>query len=220
MDTTGLRIPKDFAGVWIVVVPYVGEADTVALLIPELPDSHAFAFRRPDQRTGYEGIVRRTSEQLSSTFVGVSNGGFTVDLQLTGTRLVGTFTPDAESSRSVDFGRFLPDGPNLDGMWVTQRVTGAASGAVYVDTLLIKPDGRVRLTSSYAQEGVVTCAVRDLSGAYRHDSGWLILNYVWLSSTDPCPHLRLTDSIRVDRTTFTRTRQLASGELLEILTPR
>jgi len=221
-DGTGPDIPSDLAGVWTAVLPYTGSADTLTLLIPEAPDSFAFALRRPGS-PGYIGVIRRSGRHLTGSFSAYASGSFAVDLFGLGTRLIGTlrgsYPPD--SIERVTFERFAPNGPDVAGRWVTSSVTGVSPDIVYLDTLLIRSDGRVKVASSFATVGFTACGVSGMPGVYRRQQDRLILTYLWtLWPIDPCPHLRLVDTLQVGRTTLARVRHFISGDVVETLTRR
>ena len=221
-DGTGPDIPSDLAGVWTAVLPYIGPADTLTLLIPEQPDSFAFALRRPGS-PGYIGVVRRSGRHLTGTFAAYFGGGFGVDLFALGGRLFGTLRRSypSDSIQRVVFERYAPTGPDVAGTWVTSSVTGVSPDIVYLDTLRIKRDGRVKLASSFATGGFTTCGVSGMPGVYRREQDRLILTYLWTFwPFDPCPHLRLVDTLQVSRTTLARVRHFTLGDVVETLTRR
>ncbi|HTI05434.1 MAG TPA: hypothetical protein VL549_08965 [Gemmatimonadales bacterium] len=221
-DTTGPRIPGDLAGVWTTVLSYLGPADTITLLVPDASDSLAVALRRPGA-LGYVGVVHRSANRLTGTLNYPSGGGFTIDLVRLGPRLMGTLNrPEpVDTIKRVTFDRYVPAGPSFAGVWVTTSVVGADSGAGYLDTLLIKSDGRVQLASSLSESGVVICGASGLHGVYRYHDGGLVLIYAWPSQfVSPCSQIRLVDSIAAGDNVLTRTRHYTTGDVVETLTRR
>lgn len=223
-DSTGPRIPDDLSGVWVAVVHHLGEVDTLRLLLPEASDSFATAFSELGG-LGAFGVVSRTPRRVSGT-LGYFTGypwidGLTIDLTRLGNRLTGTldYTSDLDSAQQVSFGRYAPGGPNVAGTWITSSVVSPDTGTVYLDTLIIKSDGRVQLAASLSAGGFTNCAVSGMRGVYRFEDGRLILGYVTYNLLPyECAFIRLVDTLTLGENTLTRTRHYSTGDLIETLT--
>jgi hypothetical protein len=220
-ESTGPRIPSDLSGVWMAVLAYIGPADTLALLVPDRPDSFAMAIRRPGN-TGFVGPIHRAGQRLTGTLAyPFGPGGFTIDLTLQDGRLSGTLDRNIpiDTAKRVDFVRYVPSGPDLGGTWVTNSVIGAAPDVVYLDTLLMRSDGRARLTSTFTEDGLPPCPA-STTGYYTRSQNWVILTYLPLPPGPTCAQIRQVDSLQVQGSNLTRVRHFITGDVVETLTKR
>jgi hypothetical protein len=218
-DNTGPTVPADLSGVWSATGDFLSPVDTLTLLIPEAPDSFAQAFILPRRNSGWFGLIHRNRGHISGTFAtpfGFGGGGVTLDLTLRGSQLRGTVS--LGSAEQKVFSRYLPSTTRFVGTWVTMSVTGSA-GTVFFDTLVIARDGRIRRYTELGIGGNTTCSMSGMGGVYRVESDWLISNYAWPLG-NPCTHVRLLDSLKVEGETLTRTTKLITGDLVEVLTRR
>jgi hypothetical protein len=142
-------------------------------------------------------------------------GGIGFDLTLTGSTLAGTIQPGTQAV-PVTFSRLPAPGSDVVGSWVTTAVQGAPAGESYLDTLVLRADGRASLSTSWSAPAG-SCSAQGVRGFIHRGGAWSVVRWTWPASAPLCTQLRLTDSLQLVGEMLIRTRSSLGSVVTETL---
>ena len=206
-------------GAWIARAHIGGPDDTLFLWIADLPDQTATALLRPSYGgTDFTGTLRLTGTQLTGTLGQWPSGAFDLVLEVSRDGLVGTLYDGGSTANAITvaFTRLRSPASDIVGSWVTSSVLGAGSGIEYLDTLVIRDDGRASNRSLWSF-GQSSCSMSGLRGFFRRAGEWLVIRWAWPYPIAPCQQFQALDSLRINGQVLVRTRRPFGTPITETL---
>jgi len=190
--------------------------DTLVFWLPDPPEQPAYGMvgrsggRFAEFAIAFSGSVTVLGERLTGAF-----SGFTLDVTRTAGGLSGTVAEGGTNPSPVTLVRHDARGTGLTGRWVTRSVTGTP-GAVYLDTLELREDGRSTIGNRWSLDGG-SCEARNVHGLFERTGDLVRLRFFWPDLVPPPCTIRLRDSLTLVGDTLVRTRPGPTGTIVEKL---